>query len=240
MSVERKPAQFGDLRGWMRALREAGELTEIKAEVDWNIELGTVTRMAQGTGEGKALLFGNIKGYNGKDARCRSIFVCSLSSYRRIAMMLGVSPDTHPRELVKMCRTILTGTIAPKIVSAGPVKENIVTGKDVDLYRLPAPHWNRADGGRYLITYAGCVTRNPDTGVMNVGVYRGMLTGKDKISMLMYRAQNVGHHVTAWQQRGAKEMPVAFVIGWEPSLDFCGGAPVPLRRRFRPMCPNMT
>jgi len=115
----------------------------------------------QCTGEGKALLFNNIKDYNKADSRCRSLFACSLSSYRRIAMMLGLSPDTHPRDLVNICRSILTGTVAPKLVNSGPVKENIVKGKDVDLYELPAPHWNRADGGRYLITYAGCVTKHP-------------------------------------------------------------------------------
>ena len=227
MAADRKPVAFGDLRNWIETLRKAGELSEVAAEVDWNIELGTITRLAQGTGKGPALLFNNIKDYNKKDSRCRRIFACSLSSYRRIAMMLGLAADTHPRDLVKICRTIVGGSVPPKIVATGPVKENIVKGKDVDLYQLPAPHWNRADGGRYIITYAGCVSKHPDTGVMNIGVYRGMVTGKDKISVLMYRAQNIGHHVTAWQQKGAKEMPVAFVIGWEPSLDFCGGVPVP-------------
>jgi UbiD family decarboxylase len=227
MSLERKPVAFGDMRAWISALRAAGQLHEIGAEVDWDIELGTVTRLAQGTGDGPAMLFTNIKDYNRADSRCRRVFTCSLSSYRRIAMMLGLPPDTHPRELVKISRSILTGTVAPNPVKTGPVKENVITGQDVDLYELPAPHWNRLDGGRYLITYAGCISKNPDTGVMNVGVYRGMLTGRDKISILMYRAQNIGHHVTAWQQKGAKEMPIAFVIGWEPSLDFCGGAPVP-------------
>ena len=70
-------------------------------------------------------------------------------------MMLGLPPDTHPRELVKIGRNILTGSIPPKIVKTGPVKENIITGKDVDLYEFPAPYWNRLDGGRYLMTYGG-------------------------------------------------------------------------------------
>src|SRR5262245_42561211 len=48
MSVERKPAAFGDLRGWIAALKAQGELNEINAEVDWNIELGTIMRLAQG------------------------------------------------------------------------------------------------------------------------------------------------------------------------------------------------
>jgi UbiD family decarboxylase len=142
-------------------------------------------------------------------------------------MMLGLAPDTHPRELVKIGRGILSGRIAPRIVADGPVKQRKIAGKDVDLYEFPVPYWNRLDGGRYLITYAGCVTKDPDTGVMNVGIYRGMLAGRDQIPILMWRAQHIGHHSTAWQQSGRNEMPIAFVIGWEPSLGFCAGSPVP-------------
>src|SRR5262249_4428636 len=161
MSVERKPVAFGDLRGWIAALKAHGELAEIGAEVDWNIELGTIMRLAQGPGTGKALIFNNIKDYNTLASRCRRIFRSALNNYRRIAMMLGLPPDTHPRELVKIARTILSGTVASKIVSTGPAKENILTGADIDLYEFPAPHWNRLDGGRYLLTYGGCRANGP-------------------------------------------------------------------------------
>ena len=227
MTIERKPVAFGDMRGWIKALQAARELREIKAQVDWNIELGTITRLAQGPGTGPALLFSNIKDYNKANSLCRHVFAGGLSSYRRIAMMLGLSPDTHPRDLVKLARNILTGSIPPKIVGTGPVKENIIKGKDVDLYKFPTPHWNRLDGGRYILTYGASVTKDPETGVMNVGVYRGMIGGKNKIPILMWRAQHIGQHVTAWQSKGEKRMPIAVAIGWEPSLDFVGGSPVP-------------
>jgi 4-hydroxy-3-polyprenylbenzoate decarboxylase len=121
------------LRSFIEALKGQGELAEIDAEVDWNIELGTIMRLAQGPGTGKAVIFNNIKDYNTPTARCRRIFGSSLNSYRRIALMLGLPPDTHPRELVKIGRTILTGSIPPRIVATGPVKENILTGEDIDL-----------------------------------------------------------------------------------------------------------
>src|SRR5207245_10126223 len=115
-------------------------------------------------------------------------------------------------------RTGLVRGIPPRIGASGPAQENVRSGSHVDLYQLPLPHWNRLDGGRYILTYAGCVTREPATGAMNVGIYRGMLAGRDRIPMLMWRAQHIGHHSTAWQQAGKNEMPIAFVIGWEPSL----------------------
>ncbi|MBO0759368.1 MAG: UbiD family decarboxylase, partial [Bradyrhizobiaceae bacterium] len=86
MTIERKPVAFGDLRNWMKALGAYAELHEIDAEVDWNIELGTIMRLAQGSGTGPALLFNNIKGYNHPDSFCRRVFGGGLSSYRRVAI----------------------------------------------------------------------------------------------------------------------------------------------------------
>jgi len=226
MTAERKPTAFGDLRGWMKALDAAGELQRIDAEVDWNIELGTIARLAQGAGTGPAVLFNNIRDY-GANARCRQVFTGGLSSARRVAMMLGLPPDTHARELVKLGRTVLAESVKPKLVETGPCKENIVKGDDIDLYEFPVPQWNRLDGGRYIMTYGGVVTKDPDSGVMNVGIYRGMIADKNKIPILMWRAQHIGHHVTAWQQKGHKEMPIAVAIGWEDSLGFVAGSPVP-------------
>src|SRR6476646_1984218 len=227
MKLDRKPIAFGELRGWIAALKSAGELHEIDAEVDWNIELGTIMRLAQGPGNGPAMLFNNIKDYNKPTSRCRRIFGSAVNSTRRIAMMLGLPPDTHARELVKIGRSILQSGIPPRVVKGGSCKENVIKGRDVDLNELPTPYWNRLDGGRYLITYAGVVTKDPDTGVMNVGIYRGMVTGRDTIPILMWRAQHIGHHVSAWRARGAREMPIAVAIGWEPSMGFCAGSPVP-------------
>ena len=226
MISERKPTAFGDLRGWMQALDAAGELQAIDAEVDWNVELGTITRLAAGPGTGPALVFNNIRDY-GANSRCRRVFVGGLANYRRVAMMLGLAPDTHPRELVKIGRTVLEGSIAPRIVKDGPVKQNVIKGDDVDLNEFPVPQWNRIDGGRYILSYGGVVTKDPNTNVMNVGIYRGMVAGKNQIPILMWRAQHIGHHATAWQQAGHKEMPIAVAIGWEPSLGFVGGSPVP-------------
>ena len=100
MTLDRKPVAFGDLRGWIAALEAAGELRQVNGEVDWNIELGTIARLAQGAGTGPALMFNNIKDYNSPASRCRRVFSNGLSNYRRLAMMLGLPPDTHPRELL--------------------------------------------------------------------------------------------------------------------------------------------
>ena len=224
--AERKNAAFGDLRAWIDALREEGELREVDAEVDWDVELGTIIRMMQGDGGGPAVLFNNIKDYNGPDALCSQLFAGGHSSYSRCAMMFGLPPETHPREMVSICRTIFTERVPPVEAKTAPVKENILKGDDIDLLKFPVPKWNRLDGGRYVLTYAGCVTKDPDTDIHNVGIYRGMVGGPTEIPVLMWRAQHWGGHFSKYEARG-EEMPVAFVIGWEPSLGFTAGAPVP-------------
>src|SRR5215469_5898854 len=197
MTLKREPAAFGDLRGWIAALKAACEIREITAEVDWNIELGTIMRLAQGAGDGPALLFSNIKDYNGRDSRCRKLFGCGLSSYNRVSMMMGMPANTHPRELVKLGRTVLNERLPPKIVPTGPVKQNIITGKDIDIQQFPVPFWNRVDGGRYIPTYASIVTKAPVTGIPIVGIYHGIVAGPDLIPILMWRAQHIGKPVTA-------------------------------------------
>ncbi len=100
--------QFGDLRGWIAQLKKEGELHEVNTEVDWDCELGTVTRRAFGNGDGPALLFSNIKDYQ-HNARCTKLFTGGLSNYSRVAMMFGLpknAPDHRAREggASRLCR----------------------------------------------------------------------------------------------------------------------------------------
>src|ERR1700675_4438483 len=88
---------FLDMRQWMAQLEQHGELRRIKAEVDWDREIGAVTRRVL-TKKGPALLFENIKGY--RDGRCTKLFVSGLGSRSRLALSLGFPPDAPNRDLV--------------------------------------------------------------------------------------------------------------------------------------------
>ncbi len=94
-----KPRAFGDMRGWIDALRAEGELHEINAEVDWDCELGAIARRAFGTGHGPALLFNNIKGYGAKDdVWSRQIFTGGIRtpSSKIERASIGIEPTTLP------------------------------------------------------------------------------------------------------------------------------------------------
>ncbi len=216
--------QFGDLRGWIAHLKKEGELHEINTEVDWDCELGTVTRRAFGNGDGPALLFNRIKDYSA--SRCTRLFTGGLSNYSRVALMFGLPKKAPITELVKAARKAYAGRLPPVTVATGPVKENILTGSDIDLFEFPVPRWHRRDGGRYINTMQGTVTRDPVSGRINVGIYRGMIGNKDTIPVLLWRPQNWGQDFAKYSGKG-EEMPVAFVYGWEPCLPFCAASPVP-------------
>jgi 4-hydroxy-3-polyprenylbenzoate decarboxylase len=214
---------FNDLRHWLQKLEAEGELRRITAQVDWNLELGAVTAISRQKGY-SGLLFENIKDY--QKTRCRKVFTGSLLNTRQLAMMFGLPKDTHHRDLVTTFRKRFQNRVEPITVSSGPVKENIVKGKDACLYDFPVPWWNRLDGGRYINALAGIITRDPENGIQNVGIYRGMILDERRIAQVVIPSQHIGQHLTKYGRLG-KEMPVAAVYGWDPSLAFCGCAPVP-------------
>jgi len=215
---------YRDLREWIDTLEKEGELARVQAEVDWNLELGAIARENMDRG-GPALLFENIKDY--KDAPCRKVFTCSLSTYSRIALMLGVPKDTPYKELIQIWRERIKKPKKPVIVDTGPCKENILMGDEVDLFIFPTPHWQKLDGGRYIGTFHGVVTKDPETGWINVGTYRNMIHDKSTTTMSVAQGQHIWYHWRKYRAKG-QNMPAAIVIGWDPVLPAVASAPVPL------------
>jgi 4-hydroxy-3-polyprenylbenzoate decarboxylase len=211
------------LREWIAAIERMGQLKKIKAEVDWNLELSTITRRVVNQA-GPALLFENVKGY--QNTVCQRVFTNGLGSRERTAVALGLSSEASYREIVKVIKERLGKQVAPVIVAAGPVKQNVIRGKDVNLYEFPVPKYNHLDGGRYINTYAGSVTMDPDTKIMNIGMYRGMIGDNEKsIAVLMHRTRHWGRHFTQYERLG-KEMPVAVFYGWDPVHIMCAASPL--------------
>ena len=64
------------------------------------------------------------------------------------------------------------------MVTEGPILQNVDRGDEVDLTKFPVPVHHEKDGGRYIGTACGVITKDPDTGRVNVGTYRVMLNGE--------------------------------------------------------------
>lgn len=213
---------FKDMREWIQKLEEEGELIRVKAEVDWRGELGAITRKAL-TNREPAILFENIKDY--QSGRCTKLFQGGLATPGRVALMLGLPKNTRRREMVDIVRKAFKARIPPVTVDNGPVKENIVKD-NINLYEFPVPKWHPLDGGRYINTWCGVVTKDPETGWVNVGLYRGMIVDRDKIGVLLVPSQHWGIHFSKYARMG-KPMPVAVVYGWDPTMCFAAGSMLP-------------
>ncbi|HEY7168208.1 MAG TPA: UbiD family decarboxylase [Candidatus Binatia bacterium] len=213
---------FNDLREWVADLERRNDLRRVKAQVNWNEEIGAITREVSSR-YGPALLFENIKDH--ERTLCRRLFTNGTGTRERLCRFLGVTEETSYRDLVPIFKDRFSHPLAPVTVRSGPVKENILGADRVDLLQFPVPKWNPLDGGRYIMTAASIVTRDPDSGTLNAGTYRGMIAGKNKIGVLLAMTQGWGKHLSKYRARG-QEMPVAVVIGWDQTLFVAASTPV--------------
>ena len=206
-----------DLRDWLEKAEQLGELKVVRGAT-WDLEMGglaeIVAREAKGTAP--ALLFDDVPGF----PRGHRALFGQLDSVRRLALTLGLDLQTaEKRACARACRDKLSGMklIPPRKVERGKVQENLAQGDDIDLFKFPVPRHHEQDGGRYIGTAHCVITQDPDDGWINLGTYRCMLMGKDKIGLHM----SPGRHGRTMRdkcfERG-EPLKVAVAIGADPAL----------------------
>jgi 4-hydroxy-3-polyprenylbenzoate decarboxylase len=112
--------------------------------------------------------------------------------------------------------------IAPVMVDDGPVLENVVRGEDVDVFAFPVPIHHELDGGRYIGTACGVVTRDPETGRVNVGTYRVQALGPNLCASYISNGKQGLIHRDKYLKAG-QPCPVAIVVGADPLTYLAGG-----------------
>lgn len=210
---------FRDLREFIDFLRSRGKLAEVEAEVDWRYELGGIVRKNLDM-KGPALLFKRIKGYT------TPLFTCGVSTYGRLAASLGLPRENRLEEMVTVIADRLKRPIPAVTVSTGPCKEVILRPEQSDVLRFPVPLWQSKDGGRYLGTWHGVITRDPETRWLNAGMYRIMVHDGRRLGILLARDQHIGQHFQKYRKMKIP-MPVAIVIGTDPVLPLSYLTPLP-------------
>lgn len=211
---------YHDLREWISTLEKAGLVSHVECEVDWDRELGAISREMLNK-NGPALLFEKIKDH--RDTWCKRLFTNGMATSERLSLALGLPQDTSFKEITRVVKGRIATPSGVKVIDTGPVKENIIRDDEVNIYDIPAPKWHPWDGGRYISTHCQVVTSDPDTGLLNVGTYRGMITDKNRIGVILATTQHWGHHFKKYKDRGA-DMPVAVIYGWDPALLMLAGA----------------
>jgi len=213
-----------DLREWLEKVRELGDLREING-AHWNLEIGPITELAyKGTTTRPAIIFDEIKDH----PKGYRVLVNMVHSLKRLALTLGMPLDITPTKFVLKWREMVKSLepIPPRVVKDGPVLENVQRGDDVDLYKFPTPQWHEYDGGRYIGTANITITRDPDEGWVNFGVYRVVIHDKNTLGFYVSPGKHGRIHREKYFNQ-KKPCPVAISFGHDPLLFLIGTIEVP-------------
>ena len=113
-----------------------------------------------------------------------------------------------------------------KAVNGGPLLDNVVEGKDVNIEKIPTPVWHELDGGPYIGTACLVVMKDPDSGWINYGTYRVQSHEPNVASVMMSPGKHGLIIMRKYHERG-QPCPVAVVAGTHPALVMLGGIEIP-------------
>tara|TARA_B100000676_G_scaffold86827_1_gene86769 strand:- start:679 stop:2340 length:1662 start_codon:yes stop_codon:yes gene_type:complete len=218
---------YPDFQDHLEALDKAGLLTKIDKTVNKDTEMHPLVRWQFRGGipepDRKAFVFNNITCSRGQDYQL-PVAIGALSANRAIySIGIGASVD----EIGKVWSNAIANPIAPREVSEAPCQEVVMDsdlegeGKGLDF--LPIPISTPGFDSAPYFTATGCISRNPETGVQNMGTYRAGLKSSTRMAVRMsVRSGGAeGHlHWLEYKKRGEK-MPMAIMLGGPPSVCYC-------------------
>ncbi|WIB76973.1 non-oxidative hydroxyarylic acid decarboxylases subunit C [Curtobacterium sp. MCPF17_002] len=217
---------FDDLRSFLDALDEHGQLLRISDEVQAEPDLAAAANAAGRIGEAApGLLFDNIQGFT--DA---TVALNTLGSWPNHAIAMGMDPQTTTREQVaEFIRRWDAFPVAPERREDAPWRENTVEGDDINVFDLlPLFRLNDGDGGFYL-DKAAVVSRDPDDpdsfDKQNVGIYRMQVKGKRRLAIQPVPVHDVALHLHAAEERG-EDLPIAITLGNDPIITLMASTPL--------------
>jgi 4-hydroxy-3-polyprenylbenzoate decarboxylase len=221
-----------DLRDWIALLERERELVRVSVEVDPHLEVTEIVDRAVKTG-GPALLFENPKGSS------HPLLINQFGTERRMCLAFGVErlddvaakleevlEMQPPQGLVDKVRGLKKlKSIAdslPQTARRGPAQEVVLTGDDVDLAALPVQTCWPGDAAPF-ITLPAVITKDPRTGVRNVGMYRMQVLDGRTTAMHWQIHKDGRADYLATDGR----IEVAAALGLDPVTTYAASAPLP-------------
>ncbi|MFN7938756.1 MAG: menaquinone biosynthesis decarboxylase [Bryobacteraceae bacterium] len=227
---------YTDLRDFIQALEQAGELKRIPFEVDPHLEITEFADRAVKS-NAPALLFEKPKGSS------VPVLINAFASMKRMQIALQVaSVDEVAKRIsqyleMRMPEGLLgkfkmlpmlaeVGAFFPKTVSSGPCKE-VIRKDNFSLKEFPVLHCWPQDGGPF-ITLPMVFSNNPDTGKRNCGMYR-MQVYDDRTTGMHWQTHKQGaeHYRRLLKEGKQKKMPVSVAIGCDPATMYSAILPLP-------------
>src|SRR5687768_14866484 len=226
---------FDSLSDYIDTLESVGKLHRVKTEVDANLEIAEIMRRMMYSGDSPAILFEKVKGYdipilgNAFGTMDLLKIALDLSDFReigkRITDLTKLKIPSNLFDKLKMLpRLSELGDYAPKNVESGAVTEIIETEK-ANLNSLPILKSFPNDAGKF-ITFGLTITKHPESGIRNIGVYRIQIVNDQK-GIMHWQTHKRGAQHYELMKEYSKPIETAIVIGTDPSTIFSGVAPVP-------------
>ena len=227
---------YPDLHEHLDELKKRGLLKVIERRIDKDAELHPLVRWQFVGGmpeaERKAFLFTNVVDGRGRPYSI-PVVVGALAANRAI---YSVGMGAPVEQIQAKWDHAIAHPIPPRVVDSAPCHDVVLTGKDLigvgnGLDRLPIPISTPGFDSAPTLTATNVVTRDPETGVQNMGTYRAALKANDRLVVRM--ATRVGGaggylHYQKHQARGDKTMPCAIVLGCPPYVAFMGPQKLPI------------
>jgi 4-hydroxy-3-polyprenylbenzoate decarboxylase len=226
---------YRDLREFIRALEEKGELKRIAVEVDPILEITEFADRAVKSG-GPALLFEKPKGYG------TPVLINAFASMRKMEIALEVRsveeiagriveflemrmPEGLMGKLKMLPKLVEMGAFFPRMVSTGACQE-VVRRDNFSLFDYPVLKCWPEDGGRF-ITLPLVFSKNPDTGKRNCGMYRMQIFDERTAGMHWQTHKQGAEHYRRLRSHGLTRMDVAVAIGADPATMYSSILPLP-------------
>ena len=242
---------FSSLRDFMNRLEREGRLVRVSEPVSPNLEMTEIQTRLLADG-GPAVLFETVINDDGASFGM-PVLVNLFGTVERVAWGMNREPgqlrevgetlaflrQPEPpggwRDAVKalpLMKTVMAMT--PKTVKKAPCQDVVLTGKDIDLARLPVQTCWPGEPAP-VITWPLVVTQGPDAGEKdgdsrddyNLGIYRMQVTGPNTTFMRWLKHRGGAQHHARWKDKKMEPLPAAAVIGADPGTILAAVTPVP-------------
>ena len=218
-----------DFQHHLADLEAQGLLVRIERPINKDTELHPLVRwqFLGGVPEDKrrAFLFTNVT--DGKGRRYDIPVVVGALAASPEIYAIGMGQPVA--EIGRAWMQAIANPVAPVRVQAPPCQETVLAGDALaasgGLLRLPVPVSTPGFDSAPYLTATLCITRDPDSGVQNMGTYRAALKASDRlvVRMVAREASGAGGYLHWLKYRQRREpMPIAIVVGCAPIVMFTG------------------
>ena len=229
---------FQDLREFLALLDQRGQLRRIGVPVKRELEITEIAdRVVKGPPERNvALLFERVEGFT------MPLLINLYGTAQRTAWALGVErldelgdrvkalidlkvPGGLLDKLRKGLDLLDVARSGPRTVRSGPCQEVVETASP-SVADIPALWCWPKDAG-YYVTLPLVITRDPVTGLRNVGTYRIQVYDERTLGLHWQTHKGGAEHEREARRVGRERVPVAIVLGGDPATMYTGTAPLP-------------